>query len=134
MLADLMLLVSALIVGILIGCVGIGGVLLPPALAYFGGFDLHMAMATSMWSFLFTGTVGTIAYSRRNSVDWRMVLWLGAGTVPSAVLGAISNATLPGGVLTVLLTALIVAAGVNALTKAPFAERPGYSFGTRLLF
>ncbi len=133
MLADLMLLVSALIVGVLIGCVGIGGVLLPPALVYFGGFDLHLAMATSMWSFLFTGGVGTIAYSRRNSVDWRMVLWLGAGTVPSAVLGALSNAALPGGLLTVLLAALIVAAGVNALTKASSAERPAYSFGNLLL-
>src|ERR671911_2072063 len=101
MLADLMLLVSALIVGILIGCVGIGGVLLPPALTYFGGFDLHLAMATSMWSFLFIGGVGTLAYSRRDSVDWRMVLWLGAGTVSSGVFGALSNGTLPGGVLTV---------------------------------
>ena len=126
--------VLALIVGILIGCVGIGGVLLPPALTYIGGFDLHLAMATSMWSFLFTGGVGTLAYSRRNSVDWRMVLWLGAGTVPSAVLGAVSNTAMPDGVLTVLLAALIVAAGVNALTKAPFAERPAYSFGNLLLF
>src|SRR5919107_1198334 len=134
MLAGLTLVVLALIVGILIGCVGIGGVLLPPALTYIGGFDLHMAMATSMWSFLFTGAVGTIAYSRRNSVDWRMVLWLGAGTVPSAVLGAVSNTAMPGGVLTVLLAALIVAAGVNALTKSPSAEHPAYSFGNLLLF
>ena len=127
-----MLLISALIVGILIGCVGIGGVLLPPALVYFGGFDLHLAMATSMWSFLFTGGVGTLAYSRRNRLDWRMVLWLGAGTVPSAVLGALSNAALSGGVLTILLAALIVAAGVNALTKAPSADRLAYSFGNIL--
>src|ERR671912_1510103 len=134
MLAELMLLISALTVGILIGCVGIGGVLLPPALVYFGGFDLHLAMATSMWSFLFTGGVGTLAYSRRNSLDWRMMLWLGAGTVPSVVLGALSNAALPGGVLTVLLAALIVAAGVNALTKAPSADRPAYSFGNLILF
>jgi uncharacterized membrane protein YfcA len=134
MLAGLTLVVLALIVGILIGCVGIGGVLLPPALTYIGGFDLHMAMATSMWSFLFTGAVGTIAYSRRNSVDWRMVLWLGAGTVPSAVLGAVSNTAMPGGVLTVLLAALIVAAGVNALTKSPSAEHPANSFGHLLLF
>jgi uncharacterized protein len=91
-------------------------------------------MATSMWSFLFTGAVGTIAYSRRNSVDWRMVLWLGAGTVPSAVLGALSNAALPGSLLTVFLAALIVAAGVNALAKAPSAERSANSFGNLLLF
>ena len=44
----LLLLVSALIVGVLIGCVGIGGVLLPPILTYVGGLDLHLAMATSI--------------------------------------------------------------------------------------
>ncbi|MCZ7598498.1 MAG: hypothetical protein M5U09_13335 [Gammaproteobacteria bacterium] len=30
-----------LLSGILIGCVGIGGVLLVPALAYIGGVDVH---------------------------------------------------------------------------------------------
>ena len=129
-----MLLVAALIVGVLIGCVGIGGVLLPPVLAYVGGLDLHLAMATSMWSFLFTGTVGTIGYARRNSIDWRMVLWLGAGIVPATILGALSNAALPTEVLMVLLATLITATGVNAFTKVPADERAVQSFGTLLLF
>ena len=42
------LLVAALLVGMLIGCVGIGGVLLPPALVYLGGLGFHLAAATSM--------------------------------------------------------------------------------------
>lgn len=133
MLTTIMLLVSALIVGVLVGCVGIGGVLLPPALAYVGGLDLHMAMATSMWSFLFTGVVGTMAYSRRNSIDWRMVLWLGAGIVPAAMLGALSNAALPAEVLMVLLATLITATGVNAFAQAPSAERAAHSFSSLLL-
>src|SRR5918995_5249283 len=134
MLAGLTLVVLALIVGILIGCVGIGGVLLPPALAYVGSLDLHMAMATSMWSFLFTGVVGTMAYSRRNSIDWRMVLWLGAGIVPAAMLGALCNAALAAEVLMVLLATLITATGVNAFAQAPSAERAAHSFGSLLLF
>lgn len=132
-LTTLILLVSALIVGILVGCVGIGGVLLPPVLAYVGGLDLHLAMATSMWSFLFTGTVGTMAYSRRNSVDYRMVWWLGAGIIPATVVGALSNAALPTEALTVLLATLITATGVNAFTKASTAERAAHSFGSLLL-
>src|SRR5918997_321221 len=134
MLTTIMLLVSALIVGVLVGCVAIGGVLLPPALTYVGDLDLHMAMATSMWSFLFTGVVGTMAYSRRNSIDWRMVLWLGAGIVPAAMLGALSNAALPAEVLMVLLATLITATGVNAFAQAPSAERAAHSFGSLLLF
>jgi uncharacterized protein len=134
MLTTLMLLGVALVVGILVGCVGIGGVLLPPILTYVGGLDLHLAMATSMWSFLFTGVVGTMTYSRRNSVDWRMVLWLGTGIVPAAVLGALSNAALPTEVLTVLLAALVAAAGFNAFMRASSAERAAHSFGNLLLF
>ena len=133
MLVTIMLLALALIVGVLVGCVGIGGVLLPPALAYVGGLDLHLAMATSMWSFLYTGLVGTMAYSRRNSMDWRMVLWLGVGIVPAAMLGALSNAALPAEVLTVLLATLISATGVNAFAKAPSAERAVHSFSPLLL-
>ena len=129
----LILLVSALIVGVLIGCVGIGGVLLPPILTYVGGLDLHLAMATSIWSFLFTGIVGTVEYARRDSVDWRMVLWLGAGIVPAAVLGALSNAALSTEVLTVLLATLIAATGVNVLAQAPSAERAAHSFDTLVL-
>src|SRR5215213_8032263 len=121
MLATMMLLVSALIVGVLVGCVGIGGVLLPPALVYVGGLDLHRAMATSMWSFLFTGVAGTMAYSRRHSVDWRMAMWLGAGIVPAAVFGALSNAALPAEVLMVLLATLITATGVNAFANGSSA-------------
>lgn len=127
------MLVLALIVGVFVGCVGIGGVLLPPALVYVGGLDLHLAMATSMWSFLFTGGVGTVAYSRRNSVDWRMVLWLCAGIVPAAVLGALSNAALPAEVLMVLLATLIIATGVNSFAKATSAERAAHSFSPLLL-
>jgi uncharacterized membrane protein YfcA len=129
----IVLLVSALIVGVLIGCVGIGGVLLPPILTYVGGLDLHLAMAMSIWSFLFTGVVGTVEYARRDSVDWRMVLWLGAGIVPAAVLGALTNAALPTEVLTVLLATLIVATGVNVFAKAPSAEGAAHSFGTFVL-
>jgi uncharacterized protein len=128
-----MLLGAALVAGILVGCVGIGGVLLPPILTYVGGLDLHLAMATSIWSFLFTGVVGTVEYARRDSVDWRMVLWLGAGIVPAAVLGALSNAALSTEVLTVLLATLIAATGVNVFAKATSAERAAHSFGTLVL-
>lgn len=113
--AILLLILLALLVGVLIGCVGIGGVLLPPALAYIGGLGLHLAMATAMWSFLFTGIAGTVSFARHRSLDWHMVLWLGVGIVPAAVLGARSNTLLPEDVLTVLLALLLVVTGADAL-------------------
>ena len=62
-----------------------------------------------------------------------MVLWLSAGIVPAAMLGALSNVALPVGVLTVLLAVVLVAAGVNALSKPPSAERQVHTFGVPLL-
>src|SRR5918911_2786570 len=104
-------LVAALIVGVLIGCVGIGGVLLPPALVYLGGFGFHAAAATSTWAFLFCALAGTWIYTGRGSIDWRMAAWLGAGVVPAAFLGARANAALPEGLLMALLATLMVLTG-----------------------
>ena len=78
------MLVAALVVGMLIGCVGIGGVLLTPTLVYVGGLGFHLAAATSMWAFLFAGAAGTLSYSGRGSIDWRLAAWVGAGVIPTA--------------------------------------------------
>lgn len=115
----LLLCASALVVGVLAGCTGIGPALLPPMLAYLGGMNLHLAMATSMWSFLLTATTGTVSYSRRGSVNWNMVLWLSIGIIPAAILGARVNALLPTGVLSIILATVIILAGLNALLKPP---------------
>ncbi len=89
------MLVSALVVGLLIGCVGIGGVLMTPALVYVGGLGFHLAAATSMWAFLFAGAAGTSIYARHGSIDWRLAAWLGVGVVPAAFAGAGANVALP---------------------------------------
>jgi uncharacterized protein len=112
-------LVAALLVGVLIGCVGIGGVLLPPALVYLGGFGFHAAAATSTWAFLFCGVAGTLSYSGRRSIDWRMAAWPGAGVVPTAIAGAWANSALPGWLLMGLLAALMVITGADALLRSP---------------
>ena len=117
------MLVVALVVGLLIGWVGIGGVLLTPALVYVGSLGFHLAAATSMWAFLFTGAAGTLIYSRRGSVDWRLAAWLGAGVVPTAFAGAWANVVLPEGVLMALLAALMVFTGADALLRGPIVEQ-----------
>jgi uncharacterized membrane protein YfcA len=62
--------IVASITGMLIGMVGIGGILLAPMLVYLADIDLHIAMATSSWSFLFTGIAGTVAYARKGTISW----------------------------------------------------------------
>jgi len=111
------IIILGLITGTLIGTVGVGGILLTPLLVFFLGIELHIAQATSSFSFLFTGIVGTIIYARRKSIDWHQVMWIGIGVIPAALLGAKVNTILSGTVLTVILAALIVFSGYNALTK-----------------
>lgn len=115
-------LAAALLVGVLIGCVGVGGVLLPPTLVYVGGLGFHAAAATSTWAFLFCSAAGTLSYSGRRSIDWRMATWLGAGVVPTAVAGARANAALPEGLLMAILAALMVLTGLDALVRGSHAE------------
>ena len=114
------IIIIGLITGTLIGTVGVGGILLTPLLVFFLGIELHIAQATSSFSFLFTGLVGTILYARRKSINWHQVLWIGIGVIPAALLGAKVNTILSGTVLTLILSALIVFSGFNALRK------PGY--------
>jgi len=108
-----------LLTGTLIGTVGIGGILLAPLLSYLLGVELHLAMATSSMSFLFTGVMGTISYARKKSISWEMAKWLSLGIIPATVIGARVNVSLPTNVLTIILAILITYSGVNALISRP---------------
>lgn len=120
--------VLALVVGVLIGMVGVGGVLLPPGLVAFGGLTANEATATSTWAFVFTGVVGTIAYAWRGVVPWGMLLLLSIGVVPAAFVGALVNATLPASVVLLGLAALTIFVGVHQLrpgSARAVAAEPG---------
>ena len=107
--------VLAVVVGVLIGMVGVGGVLLPPGLVALGDLTANEATATSTWAFVFTGVVGTIAYAWRGVVPWGMFARLAVGVVPAAFLGALVNATLPSSVVLLGLGALTLFVGVQQL-------------------
>nr|WP_042189042.1 sulfite exporter TauE/SafE family protein [Kibdelosporangium sp. MJ126-NF4]CEL18625.1 Membrane protein [Kibdelosporangium sp. MJ126-NF4]CTQ98110.1 Membrane protein [Kibdelosporangium sp. MJ126-NF4] len=102
-------------VGLLIGAIGIGGVLLPPALTWLGGLDAHTAAGTSSWCFLFTGLVGTAMYARQRTVAWRLAGLLTVGAAPAAVGGAAVNVLLPAQFLRMLLALLVLGVGVHQM-------------------
>ena len=112
----------AVVVGVLIGMVGVGGVLLPPGLLAVGGLTANEATATSTWAFVFTGLVGTVAYAWRGVVPWRMLARLSVGVVPAAFLGALVNARLPGSVVLLGLAALTLFVGVQQLRPRAVQE------------
>jgi uncharacterized membrane protein YfcA len=108
-------LLVALPAGLLIGSVGIGGVLLPPALIWLAGFDPHTAAGTASWCFLFTSLAGTTAYARKRALPWRLALLLTAGAAPAAAGGALTNGIAPARVLRLALAALTLGSGVYNL-------------------
>ena len=106
-----------LLVGVLIGCIGIGGVLLVPALTYIGGMEVKVAIATCMLSYLFSGTVGALEYARRGSIRWTLSGWLCLGAMPGAFLGSVTTSLVAGVHLEILIATLIVISGANALLR-----------------
>ncbi len=113
----LKIILIGLLTGTLIGTVGVGGILLTPLLVFTLGTELHIAQATSSFSFLFTGIVGVFVYARRKSIDWKPVLWISIGIIPATLLGAKVNTILSSTALTLILASLIVFSGFNALSK-----------------
>ena len=121
--------ILALLVGVFIGCVGIGGVLLVPGLVYLVGMDVQIAIATCMFSYLFSGAAGAVAYARRGSIRWSMALWLCVGAMPGAYLGAATLSIMSARWLEAIIAVLVLFSGINALRQvAPDSSgttRPG---------
>lgn len=106
-----------LVVGTMIGTVGIGGVLLAPSLVFLLSMDLSLAMATSMWSFLFTGMMGMISYGTKGSIAWGMSGWLVLGILPASLLGARTNVSLPPKILAGILASVLIYSALNAFRR-----------------
>ena len=104
-----------LLVGVLIGAIGVGGVLLVPALTYIGGVAIHVAIASTMVAYFFAGGVGSVEFSRRGSIRWSDAGWLAAGATPGAFVGAAATAAVPAFVLEFVIAVLIIASALNSL-------------------
>ncbi|MDD2967721.1 MAG: sulfite exporter TauE/SafE family protein [Desulfovibrionaceae bacterium] len=109
---------AAVLVGALIGTVGVGGILLIPALSAFAGLDTHQAMATALFSFIFTGILGTWLYQRHGSIDWHITLPVCAGGLVAGYFGSLANAYTSPTMLNILLSGVIIFAGIYALFPA----------------
>jgi uncharacterized membrane protein YfcA len=126
----------ALAVGFFIGAVGVGGILLIPALVWLGGVPIHEATATALFSFMFTGLAGTWLFQRRGSIDWSLTLPVLAGALIFSYLGAGANAMMNAQALTLIVALLVVLAGAYILLPAQReirAHRDGRTHARRLL-
>lgn len=119
---------AAIFVGVIIGATGVGGVLLIPALMFFGGLGVHQAMATALFSFFFTGIAATCAFQRHGSIDWKIALPVCFGSLVLSYFGALAGAYAPANALALLLAGLIIASSLFpfvSLKRADLAQRLG---------
>ena len=104
--------------GFLIGSIGVGGVILVPFLTFVLNLDIHIAIATSVFTFFFSGLVGYYQYYKRIKIDWNLALWLMLGCVPGAFIGAAIAWEIPQNYLKMILGVVILISSYQILKKS----------------
>ena len=110
-----LLALASFVIGTLIGGTGVGGVLLIPALMFFGGLGTHQAMATALFSFFFAGILATWIYQRYGSIDWRISLPVLVASFISSYAGASLAHLATARQLNILLATIIIVSTVYSL-------------------
>jgi hypothetical protein len=83
---DFAYILAGLAVGFIVGLTGIGGgSLMTPILLWFG-INPATAVGTDLLYAAITKGGGVLVHQRAGNVDWRIVRWLSAGSVPAALL------------------------------------------------
>ncbi len=115
MMAAFALIGLGLPIGFLIGLIGIGGVLLTPALVHLFGRDIHEAVSLSLASFVLAGAIAAV---RAGSGELRLRTgdWMFLGTIiPGAFIGAVAARWIPGAPLSLIVSACVAFAGLSCL-------------------
>ena len=116
---------AGLVVGFVVGVTGMGGgSLMTPLLVLFFGIPAATAVGTDLIYASITKAGGAWVHSRKGNVNWKLVGWLAAGSLPTAAITALVLVTLGlreqhlqnliNGVLGVALGVLVTISSVGA--------------------
>lgn len=128
--ADAKFVAVGLVVGTLVGFTGMGGGTLTTPLLILFGLPPVKAIGSDLLYSAITKTVGSASHARQRNVDWRVALWLAAGSVPASVLGVFTvsriESAMGGGsqaLLQELLGGMLIVAGLVIVGRIVFAGR-----------
>ncbi|TXH04910.1 MAG: sulfite exporter TauE/SafE family protein [Nevskiaceae bacterium] len=77
---------AGLVVGLAVGATGVGGgSLMTPILILFYGISPSLAVGTDLLYASVSKSFGVLLHGRNGSLDWRIVGWLSAGSVPATL-------------------------------------------------
>jgi len=108
--------------GLMIGCIGIGGVILVPALVFLAGIPIQIGISAAMLAYILSGLVATTVFARNKSIHWGMALWLCIGATPAAFAGAWAVSVVNPRLLEAGLGLLTFLSGINSLRTLQTAE------------
>src|ERR1700689_2258544 len=108
--------------GLMIGCIGIGGVILVPALVFLAGITIQVAIPAAMMSFILSGLVATTVFAKNKSIHWGMAIRLCIGGTPAAFAGAWAVSVFDPRLLEACLGLLTFLSGLNALRTQKLAD------------
>ena len=125
-----LLFLFTLVIGVFVGGTGVGGVLLVPYLVFVVGMETQLAVASTMFAFLFSGATATYTYARRGSVRWGMLWAISVAAAPAAFIGSIAVWSVPGELLLGCIAALTIYSGVRTLNPARGTRSDNEAIGT----
>lgn len=108
-----------LVSGILIGCIGVGGVILVPALVQIVGVSIHAAIPAAMAGYILTGLVASQVFVKKETLDWRSVRLLWIGAMPASIAGALIAKVTPSFALEFAIAILTAVTGIQTLVRRP---------------
>ncbi|AZP14796.1 sulfite exporter TauE/SafE family protein [Streptomyces aquilus] len=107
---------ASLLIGVSLGVLGGGGsILTVPILVYLAGMETKQAIATSLFVVGVTSAAGVVSHARAGRVRWRTGLLFGLAGMTGAYAGGRLAAFIPGGVLLVAFTLMMIATAVTMI-------------------
>jgi len=99
--------------GVISGLLGVGGgIVLVPLLIFVLKLDIHVAVATTMFTMIFTALAGVVQHFVLGNVNFEFALMLGVGSILGTQIGAYiykrASNTMLRGVFAVILLAISV--------------------------
>lgn len=123
-----MLLFSALIIGLSLGLLGAGGsILTVPALVLLLGMNEKSAIASSLAIVSLIALTGMLNAVKKGALLPEALVWFGLISMPAASLGAYLGVLLPDGLQTLLLTLVMIVAAVKMVRSSKVDDRSNYS-------
>jgi uncharacterized protein len=125
-----MLLGIGLLAGLMIGCIGVGGVILTPIMTLGCGIPVSTAASAAMMGYIATGLSGALLFGRSGAFDRGLALRLCTGAAPGALIGAWAIQVVNPLAIQVLIAALATGAGLNRLSGERRIQPVPFTFGS----